>query len=230
MVAKTRRRAKGISAAHQYFSAEAVVLRSGARGEFDAYVILCSPQYGLLTLKMPGVRRARSKLKPFKEPAIHAELHCYGKPNQNRIPTLLTGRILGSFESLRTSYGKLKCALSILRFSELFLTPFDPKAKEKFLLLIETMNQLTRCPDSVGRTPFGGFPLLAYKLKVLDLSGWRFSASDAARTILDDKMLGHCENLENESEFQGQDLEFNDLQKLEYVVNDYVEKLIIAGV
>lgn len=202
----------------KYFGTQAVVLSSRFQGEFDAQVALATPQWGLLQAKMPGVRRGRSRLKPLKEAGVWVDVNLYGKPGQSRPLTLLTGRIVKSFGGLRTNLEAFKLLFETLRFSEVFLVLFDSQSQEKFNLLVRTLEALESDSDSGLAQGLA----LSYKLKVLDLSGWRFSASDWARASLDDKMIQLCKNLEAGVTFAQEKAA---VKKLEYFMELYTEGL-----
>ncbi|MBI2071348.1 MAG: DNA repair protein RecO [Elusimicrobia bacterium] len=174
-----------------YIDAHAIVLSSQPLGEYDALVRVLSLEHGLLNLILRGVRRGQSRLKILKEPGIYARLHCWARPDVSALPQLLTGRTIEIFDGLRRDFALFESMLGLLRFGEMFLTPYDTRSEEKFLLLLETLSRLT-----CGGCQEAAWPALGFKLKMLELSGWRFSSSEPARGFLDAKMRAICGSLE----------------------------------
>lgn len=199
-----------------YLKTNAIILRSTPVGEFDFWVRAASAQWGLMTLVLRGARRPGARLKFLKEPGIYADLQLYGKPSGDRTMQLLTGTILESFLEWRESLESFRRGLGLLRFSETFMTPFDPKAEEKVCLILETLACLAQ-----GFTSREALAL-SFKLKMLDLSGWRLSANNAA-SYLDPLTQDACLALESGRLAA---VEPQSLATLDSVVSLYVDRLI----
>lgn len=174
-----------------YITTKAVVLSSQPQGEYDYLIRVLSEAYGLMTLKMRGVRRPTSRLKIFKEPGVFADLHVWMNPRQTGMARLLTGQVFEDFSQIRHDIARWLAVSQILNFTELFLTPFDPKAQEKLLVVLETLSRLADALPSQTEAL-----VLAAKLKTLDLSGWKFSATQIA-SLLDANIKEICVMLES---------------------------------
>ena len=155
-------------------------------------VRLLSADYGLLRSRLRGVRRATSRLKILKEPGVFADLHFWGRPSAE-ISQLLTGVTLESFVGARDRWQRLCAVAGILAFAEAFTTPFDSRSKDKLALTLECLGRLDGAKANNANEE--GL-VLAYKLRFLDLSGWRFSVNDTARFSLDAKMQNLCRAFE----------------------------------
>ncbi|MBI4369310.1 MAG: hypothetical protein HY547_03660 [Elusimicrobia bacterium] len=172
-----------------YFGTLAITLSSFPVGEADVLLRVCSPDYGLLVLRQRSARCGSSRLKIFKEPGVFADAHCWGRPSDHSAAQLLTGRPLEIFERLRRDEEKLIYLGQALALTQRFLLPHDPKAEAKFLLLIEFLARLDSGFDGI-------LGMVLLQLKMLELSGWKFSTSEPARQFLDAKMRNQSQLLE----------------------------------
>jgi len=166
-----------------------LILYSFPIGEFDFLVRALSGERGLLTLKLRGARRPRARLRFLKEPGIFADLHLYGKPEQAKPVQMLTGTILESFEGARENFENFHAAADVLKFARDFSTAFDSRSQEKLCLTLETLARL-----ALGPSP--AYAVIAYKLKMLEMSGWKLSSSELALTGFDPAAVALCERLE----------------------------------
>lgn len=202
-----------------YLNTQALILSSRPRGDYDMWVSLASPDFGLTQAKMTGVRRPRSRLKALKEPGVFADIQLYGKIGQANPLTLLTGKVIDDFAGLRRDFNALKSSLDLLRFAEAFLTPFDSRADDKLNLLLDALRGLSQsnAQDIVGRI------LAVAKVQILNLSGWRFGLSDVAKTALSPSLLSFCETLEMNNDCVSQEQDYN---KLNYFIDLYAGELL----
>ncbi|MBI4669883.1 MAG: recombination protein O N-terminal domain-containing protein [Elusimicrobia bacterium] len=174
-----------------YFETFAVILSSEPSGEFDYIVHLLCGRRGLVTARLQSARKAGSRLKILKEPGVYAALHLWSRDQTaGTICRLLTGQVLEIFPQARCGGQTLEWLIVALNFARTFLTPFDMRAGEKMSLVLETLAKLNSMNVELPAT------MLGYKLKMLELSGWKLSKADTGLRFLDTNSRRLCAALE----------------------------------
>ncbi|MBI4063082.1 MAG: recombination protein O N-terminal domain-containing protein [Elusimicrobia bacterium] len=177
-----------------YFDTQALILKSEPVAEHDYLIRALSEDCGILTARLRGVRRGSSRLKIFKEPGVFADMHLWGDPGHGGVCTFLTGRALEDFGFVRRDMESWESFLGILEFTRLFSIPFDFRSREKLQLILQTLKRGVFTEESLRPALF-----LKIRLKILELSGWKFSDSETARRFLDAKIREFCRVFEEGS-------------------------------
>ncbi len=201
-----------------YFSTQAVILSSWPLGDYDCLIYALAREHGLLTLKLCGARRSRSRLSALKEPGMLADLLCYGR-QQAGICRLITGKLVEEFLPMRADWRSMAAALGLLRFTQRLLTPYDPRADEKFALLLETLAKSSSSHDLKA-------VVIEHKLKMFELSGWQLSASDLAKERFDDSMRELCRCAEQGRWPSDATADGRSLERFDRIIDLHLERIV----
>lgn len=131
--------------------------------ETDCLLSLYTRQHGRMNLRLPGVKRAKSKLKAFTEPFVHAEYRIYRR-SQSELGTVTGGKIQQVFPAVRSRLKRqtlaLHCCELVLR-----LTPLRQPSEEKYLLLLQALTELELAAPTAAFAP-------AFTLRLMDAAGF----------------------------------------------------------
>ncbi|MBR3604386.1 MAG: DNA repair protein RecO [Elusimicrobiaceae bacterium] len=122
------------------FTDSGIVLFRQDFREADRVIALYTLEHGRINLRLPGVNRAKGKLKAFSEPFTCATYRIYTK-RANVMGTVTGGKLEHIFPSIRTD---LKRQTLALHFCELMmrLTPMHQPSAEKYRLLLQALTEL----------------------------------------------------------------------------------------
>lgn len=122
------------------FSDAGIVLFRQDFREADRIISLYTLQHGRVHLRLPGVNRAKGKLKAFSEPYACADYRIYAR-NGSVLGTVTGGKIKHIFPSIRQDLKRQSLAL---HFCELMmrLTPLRQPSAEKYHLLLQALTEL----------------------------------------------------------------------------------------
>ena len=139
-----------------------ILLRHDFR-EWDRIVCAYSLEHGRIALKLPGVNRAKSKLKAISEPFVKSCVRIYIKRNSS-VGSITGGKLETVYPQIRQDYNKMQTAAY---FCELFyhLTPEYNPNPDKFYLLENSLEQINSFPLNNAVAP-------AFLLRLMQLSGF----------------------------------------------------------
>ena len=142
---------------------QAILLQRQDMREQDIIVSLYTRTYGRMYARIPGVKRATSKLKALGEPLTCGDYRLYTKRG-GVISTVTGGKIGSVFPGIRR---RLACTALALHCAELVarLTPLHQPSPQKFELLFNALNAL----DQGSPTP--AFTA-AFTLRLMMLAGF----------------------------------------------------------
>ena len=139
-----------------------ILLRQDFR-EWDRIVCAYSLDHGRIALKLPGVNRAKSKLKAISEPFTKSCVRIYIKRNSS-VGCITGGKLETVYPQIRQDYNKVQTAAY---FCELFyrLTPEYNPNPDKFFLLENSLSQIENAPINQATAS-------AFLLRLMQLSGF----------------------------------------------------------
>lgn len=116
-----------------------VLLRQDFR-EADRIIALYTLEHGRINLRLPGVNRAKGKLKALSEPFACGSYRIYARSG-NVLGTVTGGKLENIFPAIRRD---LKRQTLALHFCELFvrLTPQHQPSPDKYRLLLQALTEL----------------------------------------------------------------------------------------
>ena len=125
---------------YMIFSDAGIVLFRQDFREADRIISLYTLQHGRINLRLPGVNRAKGKLKAFTEPYACADYRIYAR-NGSVLGTVTGGKIKHIFPAIRQDLKRQSLAL---HFCELVmrLTPLRQPSAEKYHLLLQALTEL----------------------------------------------------------------------------------------
>lgn len=139
-----------------------VLLRQDFR-ENDRVLALYTREHGRISLRVPGVNRAKGKLKALSEPLVCGEYRIYQRSSQ-ALGAVTGGKIQSVFPHIRTD---LKRQLLAMNCCELMmrLTPLHQPSEEKYLLLHHALASLDNTSPSAAFAP-------AFTLRLMAAAGF----------------------------------------------------------
>ncbi len=122
------------------FTDQGIVLFRQDFREADRIISLYTLQHGRINLRLPGVNRAKGKLKALSEPFSCGDYRIYAR-NANVLGTVTGGKITHVFPHIRHNLKRQSLAF---HFCELFmrLTPPHQPSQEKYRLLLQALTEL----------------------------------------------------------------------------------------
>lgn len=124
----------------QNYILKGVVLRAIDWKEKDKLVTILTPEKGLLTINLRGVRQQKSKMKFATQPMCFAEFSLSGAGD---ILTCTGASEIESFFSITNNYDDMVLAGAVLEMT-LFVATKEPSL-ELFVLLVRTLGALCDC-------------------------------------------------------------------------------------
>ena len=148
---------------YMIFTDSAIVLFRQDFREMDRIVSLYTLENGRLNVRVPGVKRAKSKLKAFTEPFSCAQYRIYQR-GANTVGTVTGGKLTHIFPTVRAD---LKRQLVALHCCELMmrLTPLHQTSREKYHLLLQALTDLEKQSPSSAFVP-------AFTLRLMAAAGF----------------------------------------------------------
>ena len=145
-----------------YTDAGIVLFRQDFR-EADRVVSLYTFRYGRINLRVPGVNRAKGKLKALSEPFVSAEYRVYQR-SSNVLGTITGGKIQSIFPHIRID---LKRQLLAIHCCELMmrLTPLHQPSEQKYNLLHQALCALDQAAPTPAFAP-------AFTLRLMMAAGF----------------------------------------------------------
>jgi len=145
-----------------YTESGIVLFRQDFR-ENDRVIALYTRGRGRINLRVPGVNRAKGKLKALSEPLVCGEYRIYQR-SSNALGTVTGGKIESVFPSLR---GELKRQLVAMHCCELLmrLTPLHQPSEEKYNLLHQALTELNSAAPTPAFAP-------AFTLRLMAAAGF----------------------------------------------------------
>lgn len=139
-----------------------VLFRQNFR-EADRIIALYTLQHGRINLRLPGVNRARGKLKALSEPFTCAAYRIYVRSG-NVLGTVTGGKIAHVFPHIRQD---LKRQTLAFHFCELMmrLTPPHQPSAEKYRLLLQALTELDLGQPNAAFAP-------AFTLRLMAAAGF----------------------------------------------------------
>lgn len=119
----------------------AIVLARKNMREYDRLISVYTRGRGRLVLRVPGVNRARGKLKALSEPFVWGEFRIVSSAAPGG--TVSGGKVISVFPAIRADLARTRLAL---HFCELVLrfTPESQPSREKYNLLVSALAELER--------------------------------------------------------------------------------------
>lgn len=145
------------------FSDTGIVLFRQDFREADRIVALYTLQHGRLHVRIPGVNRAKGKLKAFGEPFACADYRIYQR-SINALGTITGGKIQHIFPSIRQN---IKRQILALHCCELMmrLTPLRQPSEGKYHLLLQALLSLETADPLPAFAP-------AFTLRLMTAAGF----------------------------------------------------------
>jgi len=139
-----------------------VLFRQNFR-ESDRVLALYTRDHGRIHLRVPGVNRAKGKLKALSEPFACAEYRVYQR-SSNTLGTITGGKINHIFPSIRQN---LKRQLMALHCCELIMrmTPLRQPNQAKYSLLLQALTELDLADPTPAFAP-------AFTLRLMAAAGF----------------------------------------------------------
>lgn len=125
---------------HMIFTDSGIVLYRQDFREADRIIALYTLEHGRINLRLPGVNRAKGKLKALSEPCTCASYRVYARSG-SVLGTVTGGKIMRVFSGVRAG---LKRQIMALHCCELMmrLTPQHQPSAEKYRLLLQALTEL----------------------------------------------------------------------------------------
>lgn len=122
------------------FTDSGIVLFRQDFREADRIVCLYTRRHGRINVRLPGVNRAKGKLKALSEPFTSADYRIYAR-SARVLGTVTGGKIAHVFPTIRHDLTRQTLAL---HFCELMmrLTPLHQPSEQKFHLLLQVLTEL----------------------------------------------------------------------------------------
>lgn len=122
------------------FTDSGIVLFRQDFREADRIICLYTRLHGRINLRLPGVNRAKGKLKALSEPFTCADYRIYAR-SARVLGTVTGGKISRVFPTIRRD---LKRQTLALHFCELMmrLTPLHQPSEQKYRLLLQVLTEL----------------------------------------------------------------------------------------
>lgn len=122
------------------FTDSGIVLFRQDFREADRIVCLYTRQHGRINLRLPGVNRAKGKLKALSEPFTSAVYRIYAR-SARVLGTVTGGKIDHVFPTIRRDLTRQTLAL---HFCELMMrmTPLHQPSEDKYRLLLQVLTEL----------------------------------------------------------------------------------------
>lgn len=145
-----------------YTDAGIVLFRQDFR-EADRVICLYTQQHGRVNLRVPGVNRAKGKLKPLSEPCACADYRIYQR-SSSALGTVTGGKINHIFPHIRQDLKRqilaLHCCELVMR-----LTPLRQPCTEKYRLLLQALTELDIAQPTAAFAP-------AFTLRLMAAAGF----------------------------------------------------------
>ncbi len=141
----------------------AILLQRQDLRETDIVVSLYTFAHGKLHARLPGVKRAGSKLKALGEPLTCADYRLYTKRG-GIISTVTGGKIVSVFPTVRRNLARTTLALHCVELVAR-LTPLHQPSPQKFELLLQALSSLDCFPPTPAFTA-------AFTLRLMMLAGF----------------------------------------------------------
>lgn len=145
-----------------YTDSGIVLFRQDFR-EADRVISLYTLQHGRVNLRLPGVNRAKGKLKALSEPFACADYRIYQR-NSSALATVTGGKINHIFPSIRTNLKKQTLALHCCELM-LRLTPLRQPSEAKYRLLLQGLTELDLADPTPAFVP-------AFTLRLMAAAGF----------------------------------------------------------
>lgn len=132
--------AKFATVIYMIFTDTGIVLFKQDFREADRLISLYTLEHGRINLRLPGVNRAKGKLKALSEPFTYGSYRIYVRRG-SVVGTVTGGKIESVFPTVRKDLKRLPLAL---HFCELIhkLTPPHQASDDKFALLLKGLTEL----------------------------------------------------------------------------------------
>ncbi len=145
-----------------YTDAGIVLFRQNFR-EADRVMCLYTHLHGRINLRLPGVNRARGKLKALSEPFVCGDYRIYQRGGST-LGTVTGGKINSVFSGIRQDLKRqtvaFHCCELIMR-----LTPLRQSSTEKYKLLLQALTELDAVSPSSAFVP-------AFTLRLMAVAGF----------------------------------------------------------
>ncbi len=145
------------------FTDSGIVLFRQDFREADRLISLYTRQHGRVNLRLPGVNRAKGKLKAISEPFACADYRIYQRGGA-ALGTVTGGKIRQIFPAIRTSLKRQTIALHCCELM-MRLTPLRQPSEEKYLLLLQALTELNIADPSPAFAP-------AFTLRLMAAAGF----------------------------------------------------------
>lgn len=145
------------------FTDQGIVLFRQDFREADRIISLYTLQHGRINLRLPGVNRAKGKLKALSEPLSCGAYRIYAR-SAHVLGTVTGGKIEQVFPHIRCDINRQVLAL---HFCELFmrLTPLHQPSPEKYRLLLQALTELELSAPTPAFAP-------AFTLRLMAAAGF----------------------------------------------------------
>jgi len=117
---------------------KAIVLNSKDFQDSDKIVSVFSADYGKISVKFNGVRKAKAKLKPLIQPFTLIDIECVKRGD---FFNAKTGVVLSSFSRISIDYQKTICGFIIVEIINQIL-PKNKQESEIFIKTLKCLNEL----------------------------------------------------------------------------------------
>ena len=145
------------------FTDQGIVLFRQDFREADRLISLYTLQHGRINLRLPGVNRAKGKLKAFSEPFCCATYRIYARSG-SVLGTVTGGKTESIFPHIRQDLKRMNLAL---HFCELMmrLTPQHQPSPQKYRLLLQALTELEYAAPTPAFAP-------AFTLRLMAAAGF----------------------------------------------------------
>lgn len=190
-----------------------IVISSISYGENDKILNIFTPDKGVISAKIKGVKKATAKLKFAKEPFCFAEF-IFSSTTKGR--TVIGASLIDSFYPLREDINKYFCAGAVVEFIKKFYKE-NILSPDAFFIAVSALKEIAY-GDALPQVALIRYLILALKEEghALDLSGCGGCGGDITGRIFFDYRQGafYCKECAGEGCREISLLTFNTLKSI----------------
>lgn len=166
---------------------KAIIINTKDFNEADKIATIFTLEFGKVSAKFNGVKRAKAKLKPLVQPFTFVDLECFKRGD---FYTVKTGAVLDSFSKIMKDYSKMMCAYIVLDIIGQIL-PKNKVEQDLFLLTINALKNI-ETTDSYQS-------LMEYIINFEKLLGEELNIFETDKRVYLDRFVGNFTETPNEN-------------------------------
>ena len=180
---------------------KAIIINTKDFNEADKIATIFSLEFGKISAKFTGVKRAKAKLKPLVQPFTFVDLECFKRGD---FYTVKTGAVIDSFSKIMKDYTKMMCAYIVLDIINQIL-PKNKVEQDLFLLSVNALKNI--------ETQDAHQSLIDYIINFEKLLGEELNLFIIDKRIYLDKNMGNFTDTPNENTVEIDKKVFNALSE-----------------